>query len=60
MKLSVKSMAVLNTEGNVVRDLGPTSFNTYMSIKIKTKEKFLITLIFGFKKSQMNTAMSNL
>lgn len=60
MKLSVKSTAVLSMEESVMRDLGPTSFTICMSIKIKTKEKFLIILTFGIKKSQMENAMSDL
>lgn len=60
MKLSVKYIAVLSTEGSAIRDLGPPSFGTCVSIKIKTKEKFLVILTCGIKKSQMENAMLNL
>jgi hypothetical protein len=53
-------MAVLNTEANEVGDLGSPSSSTSMTIKIRTKEEFLIILILGLKKSQMENAMFNL
>lgn len=62
MKLSVKSLGGLSTEGSAIRDLGPQSFCTCVSIKIKTKEKFLVILTFGIKKKkpQMENTMLNL